>query len=284
MTETAAKACTLGPAVMFTPADRPERYAKALDRADAVILDLEDAVTAADRPAAREAVAAAWAERESRGIDPARVLVRVNPVDTEDHAADLAMLQGTGWRTLMLAKAESAAQVDGLVAALGEGTRVVALCETAKGVLAAAELAAHPHVSALMWGAEDLVASMGGTSSRTADAAYRSTVAHARSTVLLAAAAHGAAAWDAVYLDLKDLDGLAAEVEDAVALGCRATVCLHPSQVSVVRDGYRPTPAQVARAEAILAEAEHHPGAFAFEGGMVDEVVLAQARITLSRR
>ena len=283
MTETAAKACTLGPAVMFTPADRPERYAKALDRADAVILDLEDAVTAADRPAAREAVAAAWTERESQGIDADRVVVRVNPVDTEDHAADVAMLKKTGWRTLMLAKAESAAQVDSLVEALGEGTRVVALCETAKGVLAAAELAAHPHVTALMWGAEDLVASMGGTSSRTVDGAYRQTVAHARSTVLLAAAAHGAAAWDAVYLNLKDPDGLAAEVEDAVAVGCRATVCLHPNQVAVVRNGYRPTDEQVARAEAILAEARNHPGAFAFDGGMVDEVVLAQARITLAR-
>ena len=120
MTETVAKACTLGPAVMFTPADRPERYAKALDRADAVILDLEDAVTAADRPAAREAVAAAWTEREDRGLDAARVVVRVNPADTEDHAADVQMLQETGWRTLMLAKAESAVQVDRLVEALGE--------------------------------------------------------------------------------------------------------------------------------------------------------------------
>lgn len=279
----ALPASTLGPAVMFTPADRPDRFAKALARADAVILDLEDAVTAADRPAARAAVAAAWADREARGIDAERVVVRVNPAGTADHDADVAMLAGTGWRTLMLAKAESAAQVDALVAALGPQTAVVALCETAAGVLSAAELAAHPHVTALMWGAEDLVASMGGTSSRGADGAYRAVVAHARATVLLAAAAHGVAAWDAVHLDLQDLDGLAAEVEDAAALGCRATVCLHPDQVAVVRAGHRPTDEQVERARWILAEADRHPGAFAFEGGMVDEVVLAQARITLDR-
>lgn len=281
-------ALTLGPAVMFTPADRPERFAKALDRADAVILDLEDAVTPDARPAARKAVREAWEGRAAGGVkggalDVDRVVVRVNPAGTDDHEADLAMLAGTGWRTLMLAKAESAAQVDGVVAALGEQTRVVALCETAAGILAAPELAAHPHVGALMWGAEDLVASMGGTSSRTADGAYRAVVAHARATVLLAAAAHGTAAWDAVFLDLQDHAGLAAEAEDAAALGCAATVCLHPGQLPVVRAAYAPDPARVERARRVLAAAEGRHGAFAFEGGMVDEVVLAQARLLLGR-
>ena len=288
MSAPAAAALTLGPAVMFTPADRPERFAKALDRADAVILDLEDAVTPQGRPAAREAVRAAWEGRADGGtdggaLDVGRVVVRVNPAGTPDHEADLAMLAATGWRTLMLAKAESAAQVDGLVCALGEDVRVVALCETAAGVLAAGELAAHPNVGALMWGAEDLVASMGGTSSRRSDGAYRPVVLHARATVLLAAAAHGKAAWDAVFLDLQDHAGLAAEAEDAVALGCAATVCLHPGQVPVVRGAYAPAPEQVERARRILAEARGRHGAFAFEGAMVDEVVLAQARLVLGR-
>ena len=205
----------------------------------------------------------------------ARVVVRVNPAGGADHTADLAMLAETGWRTLMLAKAESAAQVDGLVAAMGEDVRVVALCETAAGVLAAAELAAHPNVGALMWGAEDLVASMGGSSSRTADGAYRSVVTHARAAVLLAAAAHGAAAWDAVHLDLADEAGLAAEAEAAVALGCAATVCLHPRQVPVVRSAYTPAAEAVERAHRVLSEAEGRRGAFELDGAMVDEVVLA---------
>ena len=285
---TAAGPLALGPAVMFTPADRPERFAKALDRADAVILALEDAVTPASRPAARDAVRAAWEGRATGGTDGGplaadRVVVRVNPAGTPDHAADLAMLAETGWRTLMLAKAESAAQVDGLVAALGEDVRVVALCETAAGILAAPALAAHPHVGALMWGAEDLVASMGGTSSRTADGAYRPVVRHARATVLLAAAAHGTAAWDAVFLDLQDHAGLAAEAEDAVALGCAATVCLHPAQAPVVREAYAPSEEAVARARRVLAAAEGAHGAFELDGTMVDEVVLAQARLTLGR-
>lgn len=273
----------LGPAIMFTPADRPERFAKGLERADAVILDLEDAVTPADRPAAREAVAAAWAERQQRGLDPERVVVRVNPVGTAAHEQDLAMLAQTGWRTVMLAKTESAEQVDAVVSGLGARTRVVALCETALGIVASARIAAHPRVVAMMWGAEDLVASMGGTCSRTSDGTYRDVVRHARSSVLLAAAAHGAAAWDAVFLDLKDHDGLAAEARDAAAVGCAATVCLHPGQVPVIREAYRPEPEAVDRARTLLAEAQRHPGAFSFEGAMVDEVVLAQARITLRR-
>ncbi|WP_060974125.1 HpcH/HpaI aldolase/citrate lyase family protein, partial [Micrococcus luteus] len=216
-------------------------------------------------------------------LDEDRVVVRVNPAGTADHDADLAMLAGTGWRTLMLAKAESAAQVDGVVAALGPQTRVVALCETAAGILAAADLAAHPHVGVLMWGAEDLVASMGGSSSRTPEGAYRSVVQHARATVLLAAAAHGAAAWDAVHLDLGDEAGLAAEAEDAVALGCTATVCLHPRQVPVVRSAYTLAPEAVERARRVLAAAEGRHGAFELDGAMVDEVVLAQARAVLRR-
>lgn len=278
----------LGPAVMFTPADRPERYAKALERADAVILDLEDAVTPDARPAARDAVRAAWDGRATGGSDggpleASRVVVRVNPAGTKDFAADVAVLAQTGWRTLMLAKAESAAQVDGIVAALGPDVRVVALCETAAGVLAAAELAAHPNVGALMWGAEDLVASMGGSSSRTAQGHYRSVVQHARATVLLAAAARGVDAWDAVHLDLGDEAGLAAEAEDAVALGCAATVCLHPRQVPVVRSAYTPSADAVARARAVLTQAQGRHGAFEWEGAMVDEVVLAQARAVLRR-
>ncbi|MFD5330106.1 HpcH/HpaI aldolase/citrate lyase family protein, partial [Streptomyces sp. NPDC127092] len=157
------------------------------------------------------------------------------------------------------------------------------LCETAAGILAAADLAAHPHVGALMWGAEDLVASMGGSSSRTPEGAYRSVVQHARATVLLAAAAHGAAAWDAVHLDLGDEAGLAAEAEDAVALGCTATVCLHPRQVPVVRSAYTPAPEAVERARRVLAAAEGRHGAFELDGAMVDEVVLAQARAVLRR-
>lgn len=274
-----------GPALLFCPADRPDRYAKALQRADAVILDLEDGVAPQDRPAAREALAAfvavlAGSRRGER--DLARTIVRVNPVESADLAADLHAVSTTAVRTVMLAKAESAADVDRVADAL-DGVRIVALCETAKGVLAAQELARHPAVVALMWGAEDLVVSLGGASSRRPDGVYRDVAMHARSSVLLAAGAAGIAAIDAVHIDLDDLDGLAREAADAVASGFSATACLHPRQVPVVREAYRPSGAEVAWARRVLDAAADAQGAFRLDGRMIDEPLVAQARAVLRR-
>ena len=156
--------------------------------------------------------------------------------------------------------------------------QVVALCETALGVVNAAELAAEPATVALMWGAEDLIVSLGGRSSRHTDGRYRDVAVQARSQVLLAAGAHGKAAIDAVHLNIADLEGQRREAEDAAASGFAATACIHPSQVEVIRSAYRPTDSEVARATAMLAAAEGAAGVFAFEGQMVDQPVLSQAR------
>ncbi|HEU0180778.1 MAG TPA: CoA ester lyase [Agromyces mariniharenae] len=260
-----------GPALLFCPADRPDRYAKAAERADAVILDLEDAVADADKRAARLALV------ESR-LDPERVIVRVNPAGGPDFADDLAAVAATEYRTVMLAKCEGTADLVDL-----EDFEVIALCETARGVLAAAEVAALPNVSALMWGAEDLVASLGGSSSRHADGRYRDVATHARSQVLLAAGAHEVAAIDTVHLEIGDLDGLRAEATDAAAVGFSATACIHPSQVAVVRDAFRPDPERLEWARAVLAAAAHEPGVFAFRGAMVDAPLLRQAEAVVRR-
>jgi citrate lyase subunit beta/citryl-CoA lyase len=262
----------LGPALLFCPADRPDRYAKALEAADSVILDLEDAVAAENRASAREAVAA------SR-LDPERTIVRVNPVGSPDFELDAAALRRTDYRQVMLAKTETPEQLDALT-----GFEVIALCETPAGVENAGAIARVAHVRALMWGAEDLVGAIGGRSSRHADGSYRDLARFARSRVLVAAAAAGKTAVDTVHLDIADLDGLAAEVEDAAASGFAATACIHPSQVAVIRAGYAPTPDEVAWAERVLAAAESNPGVFRFEGRMVDGPVLMQARTVLARR
>jgi citrate lyase subunit beta/citryl-CoA lyase len=261
----------IGPALLFCPADRPDRYEKALAAADAVILDLEDAVAAENRPAARAALM-------GTPIDPARTIVRVNPIGTADFESDLAALAATEYDTVMLPKAESAAALDRLAE-----FEVIALCETAAGVLAAAELAATPNVIALMWGAEDLVASLGGTATRHPDGRYRALAVHARSSVLLAAGAHGKATIDTVHLEIPDVAGLTAEAEDAAASGFAATACIHPSQVAAIRAAYRPDAAAVAEAHELLEEAKAHPGVFTFRGRMVDEPLLRHARAVLSR-
>lgn len=264
-----------GPSILFCPADRPDRYAKAAAAADAVILDLEDAVAPADKAAAREHVVAS-------ALDPETTIVRVNPVGgetAEEHRLDLAALDGGRYRTLMVAKVEDPDQLDHLHAA---GYRVIALCETAAGVERADEIARHAAVVALMWGAEDLVASMAGKSSRFADGPragqYREVARYARSRVLIAANAAGKVAVDTVFMDIGNLDGLRDEAEDAVASGFAASACIHPSQAAVIRQAYAPSAEEREWAQAVLAEAARQPGVFRFRGRMVDEPVLRQAR------
>ena len=259
-----------GPAWLFCPADRPDRYPKAAERADVVILDLEDAVAPKDKDAARRSVA-------DSALDPERTLVRLNAVDTEYFAHDLAMLRGTEYRKVMLPKAEDP-QVLGKL----EGLEVYALVETARGVLAAQALAALSQVHGLMWGAEDLVASMGGTSSRDAAGAYRQVAAHARATVLLAARGHGKQAIDSVYLNIPDLPGLEAEARDARASGFTTKALIHPSHVPVVRAAFGEAD-RVDWAHRVLAAAATERGVFSFDGQMVDEPVLRQARAIVER-
>lgn len=267
-----ARPFDLGPALLFCPADRPERFEKAAARADAVILDLEDAVAPAQKTAARGHLIDA-------PLDPERVIVRVNPVDGDDFAADLAALSQTDYRTIMVAKAESTKRLS----RIDPRFAVVALCETARGVAASEKIAALENVVALMWGAEDLVASLGGTSSRKTKGGYRDIARYARARVLLAAGASGTAAIDAVHLDIADERGLRKEAADAAASGFTATACIHPSQADVIRRAYAPAPGELAWARAVLTASVGQRGVFRHEGRMVDEPVLRHARSLLRR-
>jgi citrate lyase subunit beta/citryl-CoA lyase len=260
-----------GPALLFCPADRPERYPKAAAAADMVILDLEDGVAPADKAMARLALGTTL-------LDPARTIVRLNPSGTADHGLDLQALATTPYEMVMLAKAESPAQVAAL-----SPRRVIVLCETPVGVLSALAIAGCPGTAAMMCGAEDLVAALGGRSSRQAGGRYRDIARHARSQVLLAAGAHGLPAIDSVYLDIGDLEGLSREAADAAATGFVATACIHPSQVAVVRQAYRPTDEEVAWAKRVLAAASQARGVFSFEGRMVDAPVLRHAEHVLNQ-
>src|SRR6185437_3864382 len=115
------------------------------------------------------------------------------------------------------------------------GWRVVALVESALGILRAEEIAAAPNVVAVLWGAEDLMASLHGRTSRHPDGTYRGVASHARPITLLAASAHGKLAIDAIYANIPDLDGLREEAEDAAASGFALKALIHPSHAAVVR-------------------------------------------------
>jgi citrate lyase subunit beta/citryl-CoA lyase len=254
-----------GPGWLFCPADRPERFGKAAAAADVVILDLEDGVAAKDREAARAALI-------DTPLDPDRTVVRVNPAATDDHALDLDALAKTKYTTVMLAKTEDPQQIRDLAP-----LDVVVLIETPLGAVVVNDLARIDNAFALMWGAEDLFAVTGGTANRWPDDSYRDVAKHVRSQTLLAAKAYGRMALDSVYLDIKNLDGLRAEADDAVAVGFDAKVAIHPTQVAVVRDAYAPTAEQVDWARRVLDTAGGERGVFQFEGIMVDAPVLRRA-------
>lgn len=272
-----------GPAILFAPADRPDRFDKAAARADLVILDLEDGCRAENRGAAREAIAEAT-------LNPETTIIRINPAGTSDYEEDLKLLENSPFNLVMLPKAESAAQL----AELSE-YQVIALIETPLGVIKADEIAAADNVIAMFWGAEDLVAGLGGNSSRfSADEAanlpesitagtYRDVARYSRARVQLAAAAFNKAALDSVHVDISDEVGLRAEALDAAALGYAATVCIHPGQVEIIRSAYRPSPEQIDWATRLLEEAKKNTGAFSFEGRMVDAPLFRQAEAIAAR-
>lgn len=254
-----------GPGWLFCPADRPDRFEKAAAAADVVILDLEDGVAAADRAAARDALI-------NTPLDPGRTVVRLNPAATADYSLDLDALAKTGYTTVMLAKSEHAEHIAALAP-----LDVVVLVETPLGALNVVELVRAENVVAAMWGAEDLFAATWGTNNRWPDGSYRDVARHVRSQTLLATKAFGRMAVDSVYLDIKGLEGLRAEADDAVAVGFDAKVAIHPTQVNVIRAAYRPTEKQVHWAREVLEIADRERGVFQFEGAMVDAPVLRRA-------
>ncbi|EMY35530.1 putative citrate lyase beta chain [Arthrobacter crystallopoietes BAB-32] len=282
---TPSKMTLAGPAILFCPADRPDRYAKAMERADSVIVDLEDAVTPEQKQAAREHLRA-WCEDPKNHTmltaDPVRFIVRVNSPSSEFFADDMQILQSVPVQIVMLPKTESPEDVDRLVAELPE-VAVVALCESAAGVARSLEIARHPAVVAMMWGAEDLLASIGGFSSRLPDGRYRDVARAARATVLLHASASGKASIDSINTDFSDTSGLAEEARDASDSGFTFKACIHPAQCGIIRQAYAPTPEEVRYARDLLAAVNESRGAVNFRGTMVDDPLIRHAENLLRR-
>jgi citrate lyase subunit beta / citryl-CoA lyase len=258
--------------LLFVPGNRPDVAAKAPRSApDAVVLDLEDAVPPAAKAEARAAVREAAAGLA--GTLP--VCVRVNPPGTGWFADDVAALPD-GLAAVVVPKLEDAAQVAAVAAALGDRA-VVAGLETVRGVADARDVL-HAPVAACYFGAEDYVADLGGV--RTPGNAE---VAWARGYVAVAARLAGVPALDMVTIDFRDDDRFQAEAREARTLGYAGKMCIHPAQVPLAREAFRPTDDEVDRARRLLAAFDAAGGdTIAFEGQMVDEVVAARARAVLA--
>jgi citrate lyase subunit beta/citryl-CoA lyase len=249
--------------ILFVPGDRPDLAAKApRSSPDVVVLDLEDAVPAAGKVAAREAI------REGVRVAGPTVFVRVNPPATEWFAGDVAALPD-GIAGVVVPKFEAPVEV---------GHPVLAGLETVRGVADARDIL--DGVAACYFGAEDYVADLGGV--RTPGNAE---VATARSLVGIAARLAGVPALDMVTLDFGDAHRFVREAAEARALGYAGKLCIHPAQVGPANEAFVPSAEEVDRAERLLAAFEAADGqTVAFEGQMVDEVVARQARALIERQ
>jgi citrate lyase subunit beta/citryl-CoA lyase len=254
--------------LLFVPADRPGRFAKAVaSGADGVILDLEDAVAPPDKDEARSHVAH-WLANGPPTV------VRVNGVGTPWFTADVAALRDSSC-TVMLPKA-SAAGVAAVVEALGEQTRVLALVETAAGIVQASSICAMPQVIRLAFGSIDFSTEVGVA------ADDREALLHARSALVLASVVAGIAPpLDGVTTDLTSAEPARSDAAYASRLGFTGKLCIHPVQVEPVNAAFMPDPAQLSWAQSVLDGAAG--GAAKVDGHMVDAPVLERARRLLGR-
>ncbi|MDI4666168.1 CoA ester lyase [Xanthobacter autotrophicus] len=252
---------------LFVPGHRPDRFAKAADAgADAVIIDLEDAVPPDAKASARDALTADLA---------VPVLVRVNGAGTPWHVDDLTAAARLGPAAVMLPKAEDPAILDAVAAALGPAIPVVALIETARGLAAARAVAAHPAVGRIVFGSIDFCADLGC-------AHVREALLPARAELVLAARLAGRPApVDGVTTGIDDAALIVDDARHARALGFGGKLAIHPRQVEAIRSGFLPDAAELAWAHRILASGE---GAIAVDGAMVDEPVRMRARAILAAR
>jgi citrate lyase subunit beta/citryl-CoA lyase len=273
--------------LLFVPGDRPERFDKAAaSGADALILDLEDSVAVSAKAAARDAVAHYL--RAARRDDVA-VMVRVNPLDGDLIAGDLAALHGLSPDAVVLPKAEGAASVQNLatrLAAVGIVAPILPIAtETPAAIFQLGSYAgAGVPLAGLTWGAEDLPAAIGATTAREGDGSYTAPYQLVRSLALFAAHAAGVAAIETVYPAFRDVAGLDAYARRAARDGFTGMMAIHPAQVATINAAFSPDERQIAQARAIVAAFAAAPGAGALQvdGRMVDAPHLKQARRILA--
>jgi citrate lyase beta subunit len=260
---------------LFAPASDEHKLRKALaSGADVVVADLEDAVAADQKGAAREVV------RNVLGDEPSKALVaiRVNGADTAFFAADVELVEELRPDVLVLPKATPEA-VDTLG---GKGPAVVAIAETADGLRQAYEVASLPRVQALIVGAVDL-----GVDLRLEPRADGLEILFARSKAVLdSAAARIRAPIDRVWTDVRDRDGLEADARFARSLGFRGKACVHPDQIEIVNRVFTPNDEELTRArrvvEAYEQAAGEGEGVTALDGEMIDLPVVERARQVLA--
>jgi citrate lyase subunit beta/citryl-CoA lyase len=283
---------------LFIPGDSEKKLAKAdTTGADALILDLEDAVSPENKPRARDLVTDFLAGRP-RGSRPSQLWVRINPLDTDYALADLAAVVKAAPDGLMLPKANGPADVerlshylDALEAQAGVQAGSVKILPVATetalapfrlGDYATAGLA---RLFGLTWGAEDLATALGASTNLDHTGQWDFTYRMVRSATLLGAHAAGVRAIETLYIDFRDDTGLRASCRAARAEGFSGRIAIHPAQVAAINESFLPSQDEIAHAQRVIDAFAANPGAgtVGLDGKMLDIPHLKQARAVLAQ-
>lgn len=257
---------------LFVPADRPERFAKALaSGADRVIIDLEDAVLDDNKSTARDAIRTAE-------IDWQRIVVRINDVTSSHFTADAALLREVPANTVMVPKANSASTLQQVAEALGGDRQLLPQIESVEGLFAMPELLAREDVARLIFGHLDFALDLGSGRDQQAMLYTRSQI------VLHSRFAGKAPPVDSVTPDFRNEAACRLDAEAAHNLGFGGKLLIHPAQVGPVRSVFAPSDEDLAWARRVIAAVEEGGrGAVAVDGEMVDKPVEEAARRLLRR-
>ena len=279
---------------LFAPGDSEKKMTKAVGgAADVVILDLEDAVTIENKPAARVAVAEFLRGNQD---NRARLFVRVNPLDGPYTIEDLAAVMPARPGGIMLPKVSGRKDVEVLDRYLealevangieqGSTPVIVLVTETARSMFHCGDFAGAPRLVAMTWGAEDLADSIGAQSNTDADGRFGFTYELARSLCLLGAASAGVPAIETIQADFRDLETLKTRAEQVRRAGYRGMLAIHPAQVEVINAAFTPSAEEIEKAREIVALFAANPGAgtIGYEGGMLDRPHLSRAHQLLAQ-
>ena len=282
---------TIRRAAHFVPGANEKMLNKSLETAaDALILDLEDAVTPENKDSARVTVSD-WLEHVDFGRQER--VVRVNPLGSPWFERDVEETMGHPPDSYLIPKVNNANEVAEIDATIREHERsfghtegavklLILGTETPQGFLNIGDLAANPRVDALTWGAEDLSAAIGSRANRNPDGSYLPIFEHARVMCLLAATAWDKQPLDTVFVDFNDPSGLRSECLESANMGYTGKITIHPNQIEIVNECFTPSSAEVSEAKELLdlfaAKEAEGVMAFSFKGQMVDVPHLTRAK------
>ena len=280
---------------LFVPADSERKLAKGpASGADGLILDLEDSV-ATDRKTVARDMALAYLKSADR-TGP-KLYVRVNALDTGLTLGDLAVAMQGKPDGIVFPKCVGQADLDLLSNYLDafearEGieagaTRILTIAtESAAAILSlTAAPAKHARLIGHSWGGEDLMADLGALAKGPSPGVYDDTFKLARTVNLMASVAAGVTAYDTVYPDIRNIEGLRAEARDARRMGYGGKIAIHPDQVAIIHEVFTPTEAEIDWAKRVIATFEDNPGAgvLTMDGKMLDKPHLVLARRLVAR-